>query len=288
MKTQKQLPPENALVRSTVRLLTGEQAAPPTGVGTGFFYKVTNPSTNVVKIFIVTNKHVVRGAEVVHFVLPYAKSLNEEESSWQPKGRVDSPIVLPLSGNVISHPSEEIDLCAIDITKFVGVVLNSGHQLRCMIIDSTWLPKEEDIELVRDIEQVLVIGYPTGLWDDHNNMPIARVGTSATHPLALYKNQANFLIDVSAFPGSSGSPVFTYEAPLFRTSSGGSTPGTKIQFIGVVWGVIEHDVKGEMKQIEIPSSLSPAVPVIKSSLNLAIALHGKKIRDLDSLIFDGL
>ena len=156
-----------------------------------------------------------------------------------------------------------------------------------MFLDCTWLPENEDRALIRDIEQVLVIGYPSALWDSFNNMPIARVGSTATHPLAQYQGNRDFLIDVAAFPGSSGSPVFTYEAPMFRQGNGVYAPGVKVQFIGVVWGVVEEDVTGDLRSVEIPSAFKD-VPVVKRSLNLALALHSDLMLDIDELVVPGV
>lgn len=280
-------PVEHALVRSTVRLVAGASASKLTSTGTGFFYKVVHPATNLAKIFILTNKHVVRDAAVVEFVLSSALSLADLDSQHQPVGRVDEIVVWPLNGNLVMHPDIDTDLCAIDITVPYSRPLNAGRQLRSMCVDSTWLHGPEDRKILRDIEQVLVIGYPAGLWDSHNNMPVARLGTTATHPLARYLGKRNFLIDVAAFQGSSGSPVFTYEAPMFRQPSGAFTPGTKVGFVGIVWGVIERTTSGELRAVEIPSA-SVNVPVLQTSLNLAIALNADAVRDIDDLVLAGM
>lgn len=117
-------------------------------------------------------------------------------------------------------------------------------------------------------------------------MPIARVGTTATNPIARYQGKPNFLVDVAAFSGSSGSPVFSYEAPMFRTAEGSFSPGTKVQFIGLIWGVIESTTKGELKIIDIPSAFKQ-VPVMHTPLNLAIALQAQEVLTLDRLVFSG-
>ncbi|SOD19114.1 S1 family peptidase [Nitrosomonas ureae] len=281
------MPIEHALVRSTVRLLAGPQGGAATSTGTGFFYQATHPTTNMAKVLIVTNKHVVKGADVVHFVLSSAPAVAALDGQHQPLGRKDQTIVWPLAGNLLSHPDPDIDLCGIDVTIPAGMLIQAGSQLRSMFINSSWLPQEADKVGIRDIEQVLVVGYPKGLWDDHNNMPIARTGTTATHPLAHYQGKKNFLVDVAAFSGSSGSPVFSYETPMYRTRDGSYTPGTKVQFVGIVWGVIEASTSGELKVVEIPSALT-SVPVLNTSLNLAIALHAEIIKDLDELVFPGI
>lgn len=283
----KNSPLEHALVRSSVRLEAGLDDSNFCSTGTGFFYQVTHPETSLAKVLILTNKHVVHGAQVVRFVLSFAPSVTDLNVEHQPYGRSDQIVILHLAGNLVSHPDPETDLCGIDITVPYSNVINSGNQVRSMCLSSKWLLGAGDRASVRDIEQVLVVGYPAGLWDSHNNMPVARIGTTATHALGCYSGKRNFLVDVAAYPGSSGSPVFTYESPMFRQPDGSFSPGTKASFIGVVWGVIERSVTGELIPIEIPSAVAQ-VPVIKSSLNLAIALHADAVRDIDKLVLPSL
>ena len=57
------------------------------------------------------------------------------------------------------------------------------------------------------VEDVLMIGYPNGLWDTTHNMPIIRRGTIATDIKLDYNEKKEFVIDAACFPGSSGSPV---------------------------------------------------------------------------------
>lgn len=109
-------PIEHALVRNTVRLLAGSSPDQLTSSGTGFFYQVTHPTTNVAKVLILTNKHVVRGAAFVSFILSSAPSVVDLDHEHQPKGRTDHPVTMPLAGNLLLHPDAETDLCAIDVT----------------------------------------------------------------------------------------------------------------------------------------------------------------------------
>jgi hypothetical protein len=186
--------------------------------------------------------------------------------------------------NIYFHRDTEIDLCAIDVTFEIGNLLGSGRKVRSFIIDASWLPTEVDRRNMRTVEPVMVIGYPTGLFDSHNNMPIVRLGATATHPLAHYNNRKEFLIDVAAYRGSSGSPVFSFESPFYRLSDGTLAPGTKSQFLGIVWAVIETTSQGELHAVEVPSNFTQ-IPLTETSLNLAIALHGDLIKDFDDQIF---
>lgn len=275
---------EEAFILNTVRLSAGLTGAEPTSVGTGFLYKVTHAASNAVIVLLITNKHVVKDAEVVHFVLSHAASVTDLNEQHQPVGREDASFTVSLAGNLYKHRDVDIDLCAINVTMPVGNLMGTGRKLRSMIIDSSWLPSEIDRRNMQTVEPVMVVGYPRGLYDTHNNMPIVRRGGTATHPSAHYNNQKNFLIDVAAYGGSSGSPVFRFESPFYRSDDGTLAFGSRGQFLGVVWGVIETTSQGRLQVVEIPSSLTQ-VPLTMTSLNLAIALHGDLIRDFDDQIF---
>lgn len=280
--TSSKTPIEYALVRTTVRISAGRVGMPPTSVGTGFFFKVGHGDTGPTKALIITNKHVIADADVIHFVLPRTNSLSDLNDDLQPIDRVDHEFTVSIHPHLFLHPDPDTDLCAIDITAIAGMLLQQ-HRLRVMFLDVTWLPNDTDKKMMRDVAEVLVVGYPNGIWDDHNNMPIARIGATATHPLGKYKGKRNFLLDIAAFQGSSGSPVFTYESPLFRDADGNYQSGTKVNLIGLIWAVIERTVQGEIRFVEVPSSLQP-VPVVQASLNLAVVVHGDAIRELDDII----
>lgn len=132
-------PIEHALVRSTVRILASMEGKSPSSIGTGLFYKVVHAETNIAKIFILTNKHVIAGAEIVHFVLSSAPSIDSLDEHHQPIGRTDQTITWPLSKNTYMHPDPKVDLCGIDITFAIAPIL-AKRQLSAMFIDSSWLP----------------------------------------------------------------------------------------------------------------------------------------------------
>jgi len=135
--TEKNMSIEHALVRSTVRIRSGKAGDQPSSIGTGFFYKVLHPGNGNAKILIVTNKHVVRNAEVVYFTLSSAKSVTDIDEQNQPRGRKDQEIMCPLAGNLFNHPNPEIDLCAIDVTIPTGQILQSGNLYLFSLITST-------------------------------------------------------------------------------------------------------------------------------------------------------
>ena len=75
-------------------------------------------------------------------------------------------------------------------------------------LDESSIPSEEQLKELIAYEEVTMVGYPIGLWDENKNLPLIRKGGTALHPIANFKNQPVGILDIAAFPGSSGSPVF--------------------------------------------------------------------------------
>lgn len=281
------IPVENILTYSVVRI----QAKETQSCGTGFFYKINfGGLENLTKLYMATNKHVIAGAETISFVITTAPSLEATNRFGQFDGQKHETINLSLgkgehygvSGDtVILHPDSEVDLALIDVTVPVGRYFAST-KLRMVHLDNTWLHSHSDRPL-RAIETVKVVGYPNGLWDAVNNSPIARTGSTATHPLARLDGKSNFLIDAAVFGGSSGSPIFAFEAPMYLLPQGGYAPGTKASLIGVLWGVVEKNTKGSLVMEKIPAGIE-ASPLVKTSLNLGVALHAAHLLEMEGVI----
>jgi hypothetical protein len=90
------------------------------------------------------------------------------------------------------------------------------------------------------VEEVLFIGYPCGIWDARNLLPIVRRGITATPIYIDFSGRKQFLIDASVFPGSSGSPVFIYNAGIYWDKKSGSTVvGHRLFFLGILSEVFQ-------------------------------------------------
>jgi hypothetical protein len=98
-------------------------------------------------------------------------------------------------------------------------------------------------------QQVLVIGYPDGLFDAKHLTPIARTGHTAT-PIQLdYLGSPAFLIDAPIFPGSSGSPVFLIERMGKVASAFGATG--RVVLLGIV--AEAHVLSGSLRKGKRPT-----------------------------------
>lgn len=88
------------------------------------------------------------------------------------------------------------------------------------------------------IEEVIFMGYPSGIFDAKNFIPVARRGVTATPLNVDYGGQPQFLIDASVFPGSSGSPVFIVDKGSYTDRKGNIKLGSRVVFLGMVSGLM--------------------------------------------------
>ncbi len=98
------------------------------------------------------------------------------------------------------------------------------------------------------------VGYPNGLWDRKNNLPIARRGITAS-PVAVDWNGRNeFLIDCAVYPGSSGSPIYLFSPSGTRLTTGHRlVPTNEVMLLGVVKSVFMQTVPGDVRMVPVPT-----------------------------------
>ena len=109
---------------------------------------------------------------------------------------------------------------------------------------------ESDLD---SIEDVIFIGYPNGLYDRTNLLPIARRGTTASPIGVDHEGLPAFLVDASVFPGSSGSPVFLIDRGLRMLRSGaiqlGGHGARRVLCLGVLVAVHTRSIEGKVTEI---------------------------------------
>src|SRR5687767_4257067 len=103
------------------------------------------------------------------------------------------------------------------------------------------------------LESITMVGYPNGLWDQANNLPIFRRGVLATDYKRDWNGRKEFLIDAACFPGSSGSPVMLFDVGSYHNRQGMHVGGSRIKLLGVLYAGPQHTVKGEVKIVHVPT-----------------------------------
>lgn len=125
--------------------------------------------------------------------------------------------------------------------------------------------KEEDFDA---IEEVILVGYPSGIFDVKNFIPVARRGITAT-PLSVdYAGKPQFLIDAAVFPGSSGSPVFLVNRGMYPDREGRIKIGNRVVFLGMVSALA---MRKEVSHLEI-EGVSELLPVLSTSQMMDIGV----------------
>lgn len=214
------------------------------GSGTAFVFSHTSGSG--VHTFVVTNRHLVEGVRSGGLVFTQKKhgqpalgerfqiNINDFSHAW------------------FLHPNPDVDLAIIPLRPLEQAARDQGAELYYHAIDSHLVPDAAALRALDAMEQVIFIGYPSGVWDQVNLMPIMRRGTTAT-PMELdFEGRPEFLIDAAVYPGSSGSPVFVYQPDsMLPAQSGG---GKKFLFAGVVAAVFFREEANHLVAAPVPAN----------------------------------
>jgi hypothetical protein len=231
-------------------------------VGTGYAYNVPREA-DLVTPLIVTNRHVANGAEAIRIL--FHTTID---------GRLDGGHtyidVTSSNGLAVNHPNPSIDLAAI----VVGTAMNEWKKptpasgLHWIGISQTNFWPDDQLIGLDACEPVMMIGCPSGLWDEDNGLPIFRRGVTATHPAVDFQGRPEFVIDIGVYSGSSGSPVFLYEQGLIKKDKTINTfsPGWRFGLLGTLWGGPRITEKGDIV-------VEPAPTDARVGVETAIRMH---------------
>jgi hypothetical protein len=285
------------LLFSTVRIETDK------GVGTGFLLQAKLNFGGSL-IFLITNKHVIKDTKVIKFFFTKGKEIMtiEEDKKkikiFSKKKEEQAKEIVPQTGQKcecqlngeewFDHPEPEVDLTLINLSPILNKIHKEGVKIFIKTIPLELIPSQEDIEGLDALENILFIGYPNGIYDSKNLLPIIRRGITATPIYSNYEGKSIFLIDASVFPGSSGSPVFVYDKGGYKDKKGNMFMGQdRILFCGVISRVFFQNEEGEIEFKDIPTKLTP---FIKKSemIDLGMVIKSEKVKELLDLYLEDL
>lgn len=251
----------------TVRIAT---ESPDGGaIGTGFLYNITQDGEPYP--FIVTNRHVIEGALRGSFWLHSGSRENID---------LASPIQVPLDqlgARSFCNPDPEVDIAAIPLADTWREIEHRGEKPFGIFLDETIIPDSRGLEELDSVEEIVFVGYPRGIYDHVNHLPIVRRGYTATPVQIDYCGQRTFLIDASVFPGSSGSPVFIIR--MMRQDRRGNViiGSPQVLFLGVV---TEAYTRGEFGRIVREPAPTISTPIVVSQMiNLGIVTKSEAVEE---------
>jgi len=173
---------------------------------TGFFYE------RRAVLYLITNRHVVIKEDEGYFPDKATLQLHGTD------GRVSCPYEVAFydeEGHRLwkEHPRSGVDVVALPISdphfRTAFFVRFFSHQ--------NFVPREM---IVRTGEDLVIVGYPHGFYDEKNNLPITRAGALASVYGVPFRGNPYMLIDALLYPGDSGSPVVLKRSPWRQTDQG--------------------------------------------------------------------
>ena len=208
-------------------------------------------------MFIVSNKHVVKDA--IEGRLEFNLKMDGEPDL----GNKYTLTITDFENRWIGHPDTDIDVA---ITPFVPI-LNELKKVNVDIyyraIPASLIPSEDITREIDAVEDIIFIGYPNGIYDKKNLLPIVRKGITATPANIDFEGQPTFVIDASIFPGSSGSPVFICNVGSYtKKGTNDLFAGTRLMFLGIVASVF---IKQDINTLEVVTIPAKDVPIVKTN-----------------------
>lgn len=262
-------------------LLTGFQGRQIQG--TGFFYDELAPEDPNTKGFywreveatwIVTNRHVllpkVEGNEIIpDTVIFHVRKVVGQGIVWE-------PVILDVTEikkRLKLHTDSEVDVAILRVDDLLRERMKPGKvYMTSSSVSEEDLPENKNIS-AEVADDVVIIGYPKGFYDEKNIFPIVKSGIIATRWGMNFNDMPVFLIDAKLFPGSSGSIVVT--KPISSIVAEGPMKGereTQFAFLGVY--------SGEPFRQQEPIDLDDITIIRKDSFNVGTVWYGKLVVDI--------
>ena len=220
-------PDELSLMTTPVLLFDGSSQV---SLGTGFFFASTDTSGKLQVPFLVTNYHVLTGyapgekgprkGDRIRFFL------HRDPEKPESVKAIDFPIYTK-SGDpawLVSSKDPSADVALLPIP---SVAFNDTKV-------TVFAEKDTSSNMrLSPMSTVTLVGYPHGYFDTTNFLPIWKTGSIASEPLYDFGGKRLFVVDVSAFPGMSGSPVMAIANGTYPAKTGGTVVGDARQLLGV-------------------------------------------------------
>lgn len=197
--------------------------------GTGFFFGSVRPDDTIDQVFVVTNYHVVTGhappsttrdGDRVRVVL------HEDAGDLTKVRGVELPLYdergLPVWIASDVHPAADIVLIPVPPDAYRGIRLQVFTEAHT----------RGDIR-IRPTSGATLLGYPFGFYDQKHFLPVWKTGHVASEPAVDFEGRPVFLVDVSAFPGMSGSPVLAVANGLYEAEDGSMRSGRIWKLLGI-------------------------------------------------------
>lgn len=252
---------------NTVKLVASDGSS-----GTGFFFNFDIDGNTYSTL--VTNQHVVRynPNEAMTFFLHLETGNNSSEENYQ----------VTYQTKWIFHSKHDLCFCFINPV-LTEVKKITGKNVFYIPNTKSIVATQEKLENLSALEDLVMVGYPIGLWDEKNNFPIFRKGYTASHPALDFNQQGIGLVDMACFPGSSGSPIYILNESSYSDKTGTIHIGQRIILIGILYAGPQYNAQGDLVVTTIPTQQKVFVstPIMT---NLGYYVKASELNEFESYI----
>ena len=256
--------PVRQLLYTPVRIETKSRDG-GTGAGTSFVFRdAASPPEH--QLFLVSNKHVIEGAEEGYL---YFAEIGPDS-----KPIVGEPFFVKIDMFWMQwhgHPDPDVDVAVMPLSWQLDLIAQGGNRAFLRPITLGEVADQNVLQNLDVTAPVLFVGFPNGMFDQKHYLPIFRRGYVATAPDLDFNGRPVFLIDASVFPGSSGSPVFTVGDSLI-----GGTPALKL--LGIVAAVYTQPAEGRISWRPVPTN-QEAISTVDQMIDLGIVFKARCIQE---------
>ena len=245
---------------------------------TGFIYNFKTSNNHIVRA-IITCKHCIENYATIeaNFCLDNGNGAPIDNIPYKFHFSSDNSIC------IVKHPKDNVDLVAMIFSIDDKLFLKGTKQPFFLSLYKEVLPSGERIEKFSYIEDIIMIGYPQGIWDRYNNKPIVRKGITATPIKYDFNNEPEFLVDVATFHGSSGSPVYLHVPSAHIEENSFVIGSEELYLIGVFKGGWE-EVTGETTTNKIVIDKKTIEAKVLLPINLGFVIKSSTIEEMNELI----
>ena len=198
--------------------------------GTGFFFASTTIDGKPDTVFLVTNYHVVTGrppltpgpraGDRIRFIL------HENPAELTRVRQIELPLY-DQRGDPLWVASEAVPKADVVL---VPVPPEAYRDIALLVF--TEAHTRGDIR-IRPSSGATLLGYPYGFYDESHFLPVWKTGHVASEPSVDFNDLPTFLVDVSAFPGMSGSPVLAVANGVYESEDGPMRSGRVLKLLGI-------------------------------------------------------
>ena len=245
--------------------------------GTGFFYLFSIGQGRHIPA-IITNRHVVDGSFSTFLIFSIKKDGVPRKEQ----------VLINVPSNMsrwYSHHDANVDLSYLPILPVIEYLKRNGKEIYFIPYAKDFIPTPEELTSVTQLDDVAMIGYPNGLWDEVNNQPIFRKGSLATRPNKNYMGKREFLIDMPVYSGSSGSPILLInDTPYFDRATQKLDPHNRIKLLGVNYATHVHSATGTVEVVPIAllnTQSTNYMTRVQVPNNLGIVINSSRILEIE-------